>query len=511
MGGSRIKSTLINTAMGFIVRIVNILMSFVLRTVFIYTLGIEYIGVSSLFTDILTVLSLAELGIGSAITYALYKPIAANDNKKIAAIMHFFKRAYRFIALIVLLIGCAIIPFLDSLVNNVPNIRESIILIYVLFLINSVVSYLVAYKSTLLVACQKSYKISTVETMSTLVKTILQTISLFCFNNYIVFLIVAIIAEVAKNIIVSNRADKEFFEVWAYKDKRLSKNETKGLFKDIKALAMYKVSDIILNGTDSIIISTMIGTNIVGAISNYKLLFNSIYTIVNQFFTSAQPSIGNLAVESDENRQFSIFNVMNFFSFWITCYATTSFIVLCEAFIKIWLGENCKMGLPIVIVLTINFYLMMMIRPVSAFRISNGIFVRGQYRPVIMAMMNLIMSVILTLKIGVIGVLLGTIIARLITQVWYDPILVYRDIFKKNPLTYFKTYLIYVFITFMSSCISWWIADNIDFGGIFSLLIQAFICFVISNFLVVIFCHRSKVFKDTISLIRKFVKSRLRK
>ena len=154
---SRTAKTVLNTVSGILNRFCNTILSFVLRTVFIYTLGIQYTGVSSVFTDILTMLSLSELGISTAIATALYKPLHDKDNSKIRKLMKFYKNAYRYIAIFIFIVGILLLPFLKYLITDIPDIKENIYLIFIFYMMKTSISYLFVYKSTILNADQKQY------------------------------------------------------------------------------------------------------------------------------------------------------------------------------------------------------------------------------------------------------------------------------------------------------------------------------------------------------------------
>jgi len=506
---SRTASTLINTIMGAFVRVSSLLTGFVLRTVFIRTLGIQYTGVSSLFTDILTVLSLAELGIGSAITYALYRPLAERDERQIASLMRFFKKAYRAVAAAVLAFGLCLIPFLGLIVKDVPDIRESTSLIYILFLINSAASYLLIYKSALFTANQRKYIASGIEILISLLKTAVQCICLYAFRDYILFLAITILATVAQNVAISVRADKEYPFLERRKGK-IGGEESRGILRDIRALAMYQVSGVVLNSADSIIISAVINTVSVGLVSNYKLIIASVDAVVRQFFLAIEPSIGNLAVSTDEERQYDTFRATQFVAFWVTCFCSVSFFTLCNPFMDLWLGREYLMSGWIVFALVLNFYMTMMARAVASFRTANGLFVQGQFRPVIMALINVALSVPLAYTNGVFGVLIATAVSRAVTQVWYDARLVYRRVFHKPARRYAALYAGYMAVTAACCAAVAFLCRAIPAGNRYlSFTIDACLCVLVPNIIVVLVYGRTEEYQK-IRQVAKGIFSKVR-
>ncbi len=457
MGESRTKNVIKNTGAGIGVRLLSILLNFVLKTVFIRVLGIQYTGVSSLFTDILTILSFAELGIGSAITYALYKPVAQNDKIQIAKLMNFYKKAYRYVALTVAVAGGALVPFLGFIVKDVPDIKESITLIYLLYLVNTIVSYLLIYKSSILVARQKKYVISVVQGTSNVLKLLVESVLIVIYHQFIVYLVIEIIFTIAQNYIIGRLSDWEYRIDKNNKTLVLEKAEKTKLFADIRALAMYQISGVVVDGADSVIISAFLETSLVGYISYYKLIFNQISRIVIQFFDAMNPSVGNLAVTDEADKQYKLFKNTNFAIFWLMCAACTGLAVCVNPLIKLWLGEQFLLSENIVMVLTADFFVTNMIRVVAVFRTANGLFVNGKYRPVIMAILNIVLSVIMVKPLGIFGVLLATVVSRVVTQMWYDPWLIYSNIFSKrntdcSVMEYYASYIKYL-LTIIASII----------------------------------------------------------
>ena len=458
---SRTKNTFINAFAGMGAKMITILINFVTRTVFIYTLGVEYLGVSSVFTSVLTMLSLAELGFAEAITYKLYKPIANSDETKISALMNFYKKIYNIIGCIVLMVGVLIIPFLDHIIDTNINIKEDIVLIYVLYLINTSVSYFFVYKSTLLQASQKKYIVSSAQTVTAIFKAIVNSIILILTHNFILYLIIEILSTVLYNIIVSIITDKKYGHLMRKNDVVLDKKDKKSIFQDVKAMFLYKVSGVILNGTDNIVISKFIGNTSVGLFSNYTMIVNQVYSFILQIYNATTASIGNVAAVEKQEKQERIFNNIMFLSFCIFCFSVTVLWVLINPFINLWIGEEYVIDKFTIICIIANFYLMGMATPITNFRNANGLFIQGKYRPLIMAIINIISSIILAKLIGLPGVMLGTIISRVTTQVWFDPVVLYREVFKKSAKTFLYKYLYYLIITILSCIIARGISNSI--------------------------------------------------
>lgn len=496
MAKSRIINSAINVFYSFGVKLISFLASFVLRTVFIKTLGMEYAGVSGLFTDILTVLSFAELGISTALTYALYKPLAEMDKERINSLMYFYKVAYRFVALTVMICGLCCVPFLSVIVTDVPNIKESIVLIYILYLINTASSYLFIYKSTLLTASQKNYEINKIMIKISLSKCVFGCILLITFHNFILYLCMEIFLAITQNILICRKADKEFSDILKIDIKnKLDKQEIRDLFCDIKALFLYKISGVVLNGTDSIIISGFLGTGLVAVLANYNLIIKNVYNLILQFFSSMSASIGNMAVTEDNDKQYKVFQSLFFLSYWLFGMCVIILYVCITPFMTLWMGKENTFGTAIMIVLLIDFYLTGMMSPVSSFRTSNGLFIQGKFRPLFMAAVNIFISLILVQRLGVLGVLLGTVISRIATQVWYDPYLIYKYVFFKSITDYVKRIAVYSCLIVLCCLLTQWISTSILIENPYcSLFVKAIVAFMVFNVTSFIIFHRTDEF-----------------
>jgi len=262
---SRIQNSKLNILFGFANSFITTILGFVTRSVFIYTLGVNYLGLNGLYTNILSLLSLAELGIGSAITFSLYKPIAEHDNKKIKALMQLYKSAYQKIGIIILVVGLSLVPFLKYLVNFQQNVDINYQLIYVLFLADSVISYLFfAYRSVIVYANQKGYVLTKYETTFSIIRSVVQFLVLIIFKNYYMYLIIPIMISILKNLLISIKAGKMFPVINEKGKEELDKEEKDSIFKNIYSLALFKISSVVYTSTDNIIISSFLGTAIVG-------------------------------------------------------------------------------------------------------------------------------------------------------------------------------------------------------------------------------------------------------
>lgn len=446
---SRTFNSIRNIIFSVGVQIGTILITFISRTIFIKILGSEYLGINGLFTNVLTILSLAELGIGNAIVYSMYKPIANKDEDKIAALMNFYKKIYRIIAIIVLVLGIIIIPFLKYIINTETEI-EHLYLYYILFLTNTVSSYFFIYKSSMIIADQKLYIQKAYHFIQIIVQFILQVIILLITHNYTLYLVAQILCTIGNNIALSKKADK----LYPYINNKvsLSKDEIKGIRSNVSAMFIYKVSGTILNNTDNILISIIVGTIWVGYYSNYYMIVSAILTMGNLLFSSITASVGNLNTTSNTEKQEKIFSQLNLMAYIIFGIFTIGLGNLFKDFIILWIGKEFLLDSLSVMSIAVNFYIQGVLNPTWIFRDTTGLFKDTKWVSVILAILNLILSVVLGKIIGLSGILLATSISRILTTYWYQPYMLYKKIFKKSSKKHFIRqfkYIITLIITFI--------------------------------------------------------------
>ena len=329
-------------------------------------------------------------------------------------------------------------------------------------------------------------------------------------HNFIFYLLISIFTQVTQNIYIARVAEREYPVLREKTNERLSSDEKGRLFKDVKALFMYKVSGTVLDGTDSIVISSFIGTSFVGILGNYNLIVNQIYSFVMEIFTATSASIGNLAATSSKEHQKNVFDKMLFLCFWIYCFCATSLWTLLNPFMTIWQGKNLLFPSSMVLLLVMDFWMKGMLSPISQFRTSNGLFVQGQYRPLIMAVINIVVSIYLVKRIGIAGVILGTIISRVSTQVWYDPYLVFKYVFKTSVWKYYLTYALYGVVT-VASC---WITSKIlVLMPIQNAFIRVFagagLSIVVPNAAIILLFSRTEAFCSVIDLGKNVLRRKL--
>lgn len=430
----RIKHSVNNIIFGVLEQVVTILLTFVTRTVFIKVLDDRLLGVNGLFSNILSLLSIAELGFGSAIIYGMYKPIAENDTKKVAALMNYYRKIYNVLALVVAVIGLALVPFLKYLVNVETEI-DHLILYYLIFLSDSVCSYLLANRTAIIEANQNSYMIKRYNTFFILLKNILQMISLILLKNFIIYLLIQVFVTLVSNLYGAIIAKKKY--PYAFENVEIDQKEKRSLIENVKSMMVYKIGGVLLNHTDNILLSVIAGTVSVGYYSNYNMIIYSITRFINILFNAIKASVGNLNASSEMEKKIRTFYQIDFFSSWLYGFVTVGIFVLINDFITIWIGEKYVFHQGVVFAIVSGFYLLGIMSPIGTYRETTGLFKQTKYVFLITAILNIILSILLGNQSGIFGILIATSISRLVTNFWYEPYILFKTYFKTSSKIYF--------------------------------------------------------------------------
>lgn len=518
MKHSRLTNSFYNFISSVGGQFLTILLQFIVRTVFIKNLGNEYLGINGLFSNILQMLSLAELGIGSAILFKLYKPIVTDNRKRIIVLMNFYKRVYQVIGVTITVIGLSLIPFLKLIVsdyNKLEFLGINAVLVYLLYLLKSVVSYFfLAYKSAIIKADQKEYKINTITYVVTLISSITQIISLYLFKSFETYVLIQILAVLLSNYLNARLAKKMYPYIDDVIDEKISKEEKKEIFKDCGALFLYKINTVVLKATDNIVISMFLGLNMVGMYSNYYLFYNTLDTVFNKIFDSIKHSLGNLHASNSSKREYLVFKTVNLIAVIFGAIVGIGIACASNEFVSCWLGDKWIIAQPFSILLGIEVYGLASRKYLARFRSSMGLFQQGKIRPIFGMIINIVASILLVNKLGISGVLLGTIIADWTTLLWFDPyiILKYGLGNKRLVYKYYIKNLLNLLLTFATGAICYLICNNllVNLGWI-SVIIHAIIIIIIVLIMFVIFYYKSDEFVEVKRIINRFTRKILKK
>lgn len=440
MENSRLKNSALNFASGFLGRVLTILLNFVVRTIFIYCLNEAYLSVNGLYSNILTVLSLAELGFGSAMVYRMYAPVAAKDYQKTAALLHFYKKIYAVIGAVIFGLGLCVIPFMDYIIKDKPDV-SGLTLYYILFLINTTISYWFAsYKASVLYADQKEYIKTNVQNAMSILQSALQIVLLLIFRKYLLYLLVQLGCNIILNLYVAHLVDKRYPQIREYRDARLTSDERGQIKKDAEALVLSRFGHVVLNGTDNIIISAVVGVLWVGRFSNYTLICDSVTSVLCQITAAITGSLGNFFATEDKHAGYALFKKVDFLDFWLYGFSFIALVTLLDPFVQIWAGGRFVLGLPISIAIAINFFVAGYMNTLWVFRSTLGLFKQGKFRPILVAILNIVLSIVLGRLWGVFGVLFATFLSRAAISLWYDPLILHRYGFEVSCKPFFARY-----------------------------------------------------------------------
>lgn len=506
----RTLNSLKNIVSGIGGQIISVLLKFISRTVFIYVLGKEYLGIEGLFTNILGILSIAELGIGTAIVYSLYKPLAEIDMKRTSAILNFLKRAYFLVSCVILVIGLILMPFLPYIITGTTDLVD-INLIYILYVFQSASSYwFSAYKGSMLQADQKKYILNFIRYLVNVITTVFQIIILLLFESFVIYTIIGILSNLAINLITAKKVDKMYPYILTNKKETLLKDEKKDIFKNVFGASLYRINSTIVRSTDNIVISAFISTVAVGIYSNYHLIINTIITIAKMIFSSIAASIGNLYASESKEKNYFIFKTICFFSFWFYGFFAICLWILLNPFITLWLNQEFLLANFTVLIIVIDF-LMDGYQQVSiTYKDACGLFWYGRYRPVATAILNIIISIYLASRMGISGVLLGTILSRLFTTWWFEPYMIYKYAFHKKSNEYFIKYIAFLILVFIVGALVSILCLPFSKYNIWNFLIKVVICLVVPNTIFFILFRRTEEFKYLFKIgksILKFIRT----
>lgn len=453
---SRTSNAIKNTGFGLLGKITNLMLAFISRTIFIYFLGSTYLGVNGLYSEILSLLSFAELGFGSAMTFAMYKPVANNDTEKIKKLLCFYRTVYRIIAGIIAVLGICLLPFLQFIVKGAEWLSITELRIYFLiFLTNTVVGYFVTYKYSYLNALQKNYINTNIDTIVNTISYCAQTIAILLFKNFLFYLLANSLVLTLSRFAIALYLNRKYPILKEKPLVPLSKNEKKPIFKEVQGLAVHQFSSVAVHSTDSILISMISGLGVVavGYISNYNMLINSVLGFVTILFNSVISGFGNLVATSTVDNYHKVFKEINFLNFWIYGFCSICFWILIPPFITLWIGSDKLIDTISFSLIIINCYLQGQSSAFNNARIAKGNFGKDKGWAIAQALVNLIVSIIAGYYLGLVGIYIGTAVSRLV-YVIFRPYSTYNFLFGRSSSEYYKSFFIYLGAVLIAAIIS---------------------------------------------------------
>lgn len=504
MKKSRTKKSIINTVVSFTSQLIIVLLGFISRRVLIYSVGVQYLGINGLMSNILTIFSLAESGIGVAIGYSLYKPLAENDVETIKALMRFYRTIYRLLALMTAVVGLLFYPFLPVFLKD--NTTPDANVIYLLFLASSVCSYLWSYKITLNSSDQNKYLYTIANTATQILVLVAKVFILYFTQNYIIYLCIELGSTLIKNVIFSYILDHRYPFLKEKNIRRLSAIEKHQLFRNIKSLFWGKFGYIASQCSDNLVISSIISVTMVGLYSNYTTLISAVSGFVATFTSSVTASMGNLIASESKEKAYVVYKRIDFINYWLYTFSAVCLLCLTEPFIKIWLGTDYILPKGVLAISVILFYLKGLNSGVDVAKNAAGLYYPDRFVPLIEAALNIILSIILAYKIGLLGVLIGTLVSFLLMSFWTKPYFVFRDVFCVK----FSEYAIWegkkIFLSFVIGSVLYILQLKIQISNMYvDLLLKALFTGIMSNVLLCVVFFKADEFDYVKTIVRTIV------
>ena len=507
----RIKNSIKNIYISILTQVIITLLGFISRRVFLDSLGSEYLGVNGLLSNVLSMLTLVEGGIGGSIVYNLYKPLAEDDRPRVIALVQLYKKIYGILAILIFVLSMALYPLLDILVGDTSGI-SNLEVVYFLFVFKNVISYLNAHKWSLINADQKGYVLSRYNLLFNVITIISKILVLSTTKNYVLYLVIEVSIFLIQNIWNGKIVNERYSYIKVNEKYEVDKETKSTLSKNVKAMFLHNVGGYCVFGTDNILISTLINLKTVGLYSNYTMVINQLKGLLTPLLDGIGASVGNLIATESKEKTYEIFNIVYFINFWIYGFCSIVLFNLLEPFIELWLGKGLLLDKFTFSVILLNFYITGLRSCVITFKTKGGIFDNDKYVPIIESIVNLVASIILAKLFGLVGIFLGTTISTMAIPFWLQPKLVYNNIFNKSFTEYLKKYFIYLTITLFTGIITRIICSLININNLFiSLLIKGIVCVIIINFIFIIFLFTTNEFKYILKLVKNMLESLLLK
>lgn len=490
----RKKKTIINSSVNILSLLLTFLPNLIIRKVFLDTLGSEVLGLTSMYTNIISWLSIIEMGIGNTIIYSLYKPFHNKEYYKVNAYINYYKHFYKVVGLIILLSSIIIAPFIKFFING--NISSSFVSIgFILFSLNTFISYMFSHRLCILNVAQESYKIILTTSLSRLIILIIQYMLLKNYPNFYLYILIQILVNCIYYMMINKYVYKRYYHIFKTNGD-LEPSEKNNLTKTIKSIFMHKIGGLVMSSTDNIIISKFLGLSVLTKYTNYQIVISTTERFFYAVMGGATASIGNLISEGNKQNIYNIFKNMMFLNFWLGSFIVITLYNTLDQFIILWLGNENTIDSSILILILFNAYFMYMRQSVETFKSASGIFYQDRYAPICEALINLFISLYLVNKMGLKGVFLGTLSSNLLVVFWVKPYILYKYLFKKNIIEYFYMYFKYMIIGFIPLFVTNFVTSSFKYNYNFnSFIINCIINIIVINIMYTIIFYRSDQFK----------------
>lgn len=484
-----------NATSGIANRVVGLLIPFVLRTIVIRVLGSEYLGLNNLFSSVLHVLNVADLGFNVAVIYCLYDPLARQATDEVNCLLNTLRKAYFVIGGVILTIGILIIPFLPLLINGSYPENINLTIVYLIYLSNTALDYFIfpQYR-VLLSAMQKSEITNNISTLVQLILNAIKVIILFQFKNYYYYVIFLPVTTLLINLIAAKYTRNKYPHFFCYGNIR--SDQKRDIKKRVFALATQKIGNAVSLSLDNIVISAIMGLTSVAIYGNYFYVNSALVSFVSVCVLSATASVGNsVALENREwNRK--TFNKINMVNQWLMCWTVPSLLCLYQQFISIWMGEKYTEDFLFVILMVILYYLIASRKIVLMYKDATGLWWEDRWKPIVGCLINLTLNLSLIRLIGTKGVVISTIISYALVEIPWETKVLFKSYFHEGMTDYFKNMLNYLILCTITSITSWKICELINNKDILGLVYKGCVCFIVSNCIFLVICYKNRTFKE---------------
>lgn len=503
----RTRNSMKNIYISIVTQIIITLLGFISRKVFIDSLGTEYLGVNGLLTNVLSMLSLVEGGIGTSIVYNLYKPLAEKDESRIIALVQLYKKLYGVLSIVIFVLSLTLYPFIGILMKD-GNEIVSVNIIYFIFVFKNMISYLNAHKWSLINADQKGYVLAKYNLIFSVITTISKIIVLMITNNYILYLLIEVGIFIIQNLWNGKIVNERYSYIKTKRKYIIEKDIKDNLIINVKALFLHNIGSYCVFGTDNILISAFISVKAVGVYSNYTMIIGQLSSLLTPILNGIGASVGNLIATENKEKSYEVFNVVYLINFWMYGICAIFLYNLLEPFINWWLGTGLLLDKLTFVVILINFYISGMRSSILTFKSKSGLFTEDKYVPLIESVINLGSSLVLVNYLGLAGIFIGTTISTIVLPLWVQAKLVYNKVFEKSLKEYLKKYLLYLVITLSVGFLTTMLCNMIIVDGFIGLVIRGFICVTIPNIILVLIFYKTSEFKYILNVINSAIKDR---
>lgn len=500
MTSNRLENSIRNITYEFINFFVNQLFPFGVRTVILYKIGVDYLGMNSLFTSILGVLNIAELGFNTAINYSLYKPLAEKNIELICQLINFYKKIYRLIGSIILIIGVVVGFNINMFATTGWPDAVNYGLVYFIFLLDSVLSYFMyAHKKALLIADQQKARLSQIDLICNMTKYFLQVLVVFLFQSYYCYILLMPLFTITENIWV-NRKTKALFPQYICAGV-LPQNELAVIKKNVLALFGYKIATVFTSSVDTIVVSVFLGLTEVAIFNNYYYVVNAVMCIIQAIDTGLVASIGNsIAIESVEKNKKDYF-FLDFIMSMVVGWCSICIFCLIQDFMLLWVGTDNMYNICTALLFAVEFYVWKIEDITLIYKEAAGMWWQDKFRPHAMCVINLFFNIILVKSFGINGVIISTIISMAVVGRPWIVRIFYKQYLNEKSIKYWSRHIKYAMTTCLFGAITFFFCGFVTQNGIVAFFFKGLICLLVPGnlYMIILCCSKWRIqFKDLI-------------